>query len=329
MAPTADMRAAFQRRPSFHRVYKPFKGIAKEYAKDGKNVFLWQNLEKEIGEIVPHWQGPDPETGNPGEGDCVGQASAMGSDVLAATDIHDLKQNEKWLAKASVEMVYAGSRIEVGRRDSNGTNYLRGRGGSHGEWAAKFLKEWGVLHRVKYERDGQVLDLSGYDPGRSREYRDAGVPDWLEPIAKEHPVQEYTNPRSGTEALDAVCARHPVIMCSSWAFHSERDAQGFCAPYTGSNQRRGWRTFDIRVQWWHAMVLTGALLEGGRIGGLIQNSHGDWNDGPRPFGIPRGSFFADLEVLDWMVKDWYDCWALGSYKGHEAARIRRTHKLWR
>ena len=299
------------------------KGLAQELAKDGKNVFLWKYLEKEIGEIVPHYQGPDPETGEQGEGDCVGHAGSMCCDVLAASDIHLLGQAEKFVAKTSVEMSYAGGRVEVGK------GQIRGRGGSNGEWQAEFYKNYGVLHRIRYEKDGNSIDLTGYHPGRSRQYRDAGVPDWLEPIAREHPVQEFTGPKTGMEALDAVCAGQPVIICSSYAFHDTRDAQGFCAPYLSTFYRRRWRMFEVRVQWWHAMALTGALLEGGRIGGLIQNSHGDWNSGPRPYDIPRGSFFVDLSTLDLMVRDWYDCWALGSYKGHESSRIRRHHKLWR
>lgn len=317
-APSRRQRKAFQQLPTFYSRFAPFKGASSE----GKNVFLFQNLQKEIGEIVPHWQGPAPEDGAQGEGDCVGQASAMGCDVLAATDIHDLGQREKFVAKASVEMIYAGSRVEIGG------GQIRGRGGSHGEWAAQYLRDYGVLHRLKYAKGDDSIDLTGYHPGRSRKYRDAGVPDWLESIAKEHPVKEYTQPKSGQEALDAVCARQPVLMCSSYAFQDQRDAQGFCMPYLGGGKtRRGWRFVSARIQWWHAMILTGALLEGGRVGGLIQNSHGAWNSGPRPHDIPEGSFFVDLEYLDLMVKDWFDCWALGSYEGHQAAQMR--HKLYR
>ena len=318
---------------TFYQTFGPMKGLARETAKEGKNVFLYENLEEQIGEIVPHWQGPDPESGAPGEGDCVGQAGAMGVDVLAATDIHLQDEPEEWLAKASVEMAYAGSRIEIGRdgrpkENPEKANWIAGRGGSHGGWMARFFNEYGVLHRVVYDdKKGQRLDLSGYDPGRSRKYRDIGVPDWLEEEARQHPVKTVTNPQSGEEALDAVCARQPVIMCSSYAFMDTRDSQGFCKAFGAERGRWGrWS----RYQWWHAMILTGALFEGGRVGGLIQNSHGDWNTGPRPHGIPRGSFFVDLATLDLMVKDWFDCWALGSYKGHETKKIRkRIHKLWR
>jgi hypothetical protein len=241
---------------------------------------------------------------------------------------------EKWKAKASVEMAYVGSRIEIGQQDNpdnpDEDNWLEDRAGSHGEWAARFVNEYGVLHRLKYRRGVNSIDLTGYDPKRSKKYRDEGVPDWLEPIAREHPVREITNVQTGQEALDAVCAGQPVIMCSSYAFHNTRDADGFSTPYLGM----GWKWFKgfgrrwVRLkQWWHAMILTGAILEGNRVGGILQNSHGIWNSGPRPYGMPEGAFAVELDVLDTMVKNWFDCYALSSYKGHSAKRIR--HRLYK
>lgn len=320
--PDRQLTAAIKASPRFHKTYAPLKGIAKE---GRKNVFLYQNLQKEIGNFPPHYQGPAPD-GAEGEGDCIGQSSARGCDVLAASDIHLLGQREKFVAECSVEMNYAGGRVEIG---GLGGGALRGRGGSHGEWQAKYLKQFGVLHRLKYERDGNELDLTGYHPGRSRKYRDVGVPDWLEPIAREHPVEEITNVKTGMEALDAVASGQPVIIGSSYAIKGQRDAQGFALPYLGGSTRRGRWTFnDVRVQWWHAMVLVGAVLEGGRIGGTILNSHGkNWIEGPQPFDLPDGGFNIDLEYLDLMIKDWGDCWALGSYKGHAAKRI-REHLLY-
>jgi hypothetical protein len=320
-------------RKSFHRVFRPFEGVSGEIK---KNVFLYHHLQKELGEIVPHDQSGVREGDRiieQGEGDCVGHAAAMGADILAATNIHLLNKSERFIAKASVEMSYAGSRIEVGRdgrpnENPNQKHYLAGRGGSHGSWAANYLQLYGVLHRKKYTDGTNSIDLTGYSPARSRKYRDEVVPNWLEPFAREHPVLEITNVHSGQEALDAVCAGQPVIICSSYAFQNVRDKDGFCAPYLGS----GWfwmgreRHWGRIVQWWHAMILTGAILEGPRVGGIIQNSHGKWNSGPQPYGMPDGAFGVDLRYLDLMVKDWYDCYALSCYHGHEAKKVR--HKLY-
>lgn len=312
-------------RKHFHNTFAPFKGVSGAIE---KNVFLFRNLQKQIGEIIPHDQSTlrdaDGKVIVRGEGDCVGQAAAMGCDVLAATDIHMIGQREEWRAKASVEMLYAGSRHEIGN------DRLKGDPGSHGQWVARFLNEYGVLHRLPYTDGTNKIDLTGYNADRSREYRDVGVPDWLEPLAKAHPIKEITNVHTGQEALDAICAGQPVIMCSTYAFKNTRDADGFCDPYLGMGwiwSRRRRRRYYGRVrQWWHAMILTGAILEGKRKGGIIQNSHGAWNSGPQPYGMPDGSFGVDEHVLDVMVKDWFDCYAIASYRGHEARRIR--HKLY-
>ena len=312
LPPSRRQRGHNKRAPSFYHKFGPMKGIAK----DGANTYLWRALEREIGEIEPHDQSDGPD--GIGEGDCVGQAAAMGCDVLAAAQIHYLRQPEAWVARASVEAIYWGSRdyaLQVLVPED--VERFKTSSGSSGEWAAEHLKKLGVLHRVRYRSGLNTIDLHGYSPDRSREHMN-DFPDWLEPLAKLHPVREISNVKSGTEALDAVCAGQPVLMCSSYAFPAERDADGFTVPYLGA--------FGIRQQWWHAMILTGAVF-GDRPGGLIQNSHGPWNVGPRPHGIPAGSFFVDLKYIDLMVKDWFDCWALSSYAGHDARRIRK-HLLY-
>lgn len=311
-------------RKHFHNTFLAFNGVSGAI---GKNVFLYDNLKQQIGEIIPHDQrtlrDADGKVIVRGEGDCIGHSAGMGCDVLAATDIHMIGQREAWRAKANVEMLYAGSRVEIGKKG------LAGQAGSHGQWVARFLNEYGVLHRLSYTDGTSSIDLTGYSPERSRLYRDVGVPDWLEPLAQAHPVKEITNVHTGQEALDAVCAGQPVIMCSTYAFSDTRDADGFCKPHL----KMGWiwtkwrgRYWGRVRQWWHAMILTGAILEGDRKGGILQNSHGVWNSGPQPYGMPDGAFGVDLSVLDTMVKDWFDCYALASYRGHEAKRIR--HKLY-
>lgn len=315
-------RAARRPRRRFYDRFPVMRGVG-----DGKNVLLYKNLEKEIGPLVPHYQGPNDKK-EEGEEDCVAQAGGLGCDILAAVNKHMLGKREKFVAKSSVEMNYAGSRVEIGE------NVLEGRGGSHGEWMARYLKEYGVLHRIEYRDGDDYLDLRGYDPARSRQYRDTGVPGWLEPIAKQHPVLEYTNVQTGQEALDAVAAGQPVLICSTYAIKETRDEEGFALPYLEPERLRGvnrwgnWFWFWGRRKWYHCMLLAGALQAGPRKGGVILNSHGEWNSGPQPHGIPDGGFAFDLEYLDLMVQDWYNCYALSAYRGHESKKIHRKIKLY-
>lgn len=290
------------------------RGIA---AKMDQDVLLWRGLEKELGVIVPHDQLGQP--GEEGEGDCCAQAMAMGVDVLTAAEIHYLGEAEIWHAKSSVEAIYWGSRFEIGRPRLSEKDWesFCNFDGAVGEWAALWVQQYGILHRQTYHEGNNEIDLSGYSPARSRSRRSTGVPDWLEPIAKKHPVRGLSNVKSGEEVLDAIVSGQPVILCSSYAFPDIRDKDGFSVPYLG----------PFRKKWYHAMVATGALVKG-RIGAVIQNSHGDWNSGPSPYGGPAGSFAVDVKYLDLMTKDWYDCWAISSYVGHAAAKKHRRHLLY-
>jgi hypothetical protein len=280
------------------------------------DVHLWKNLEKAMGsKYVPHNQIDKDDSES--EGDCLGHATALGCDCLAASDIHFRREPEKWVAKASVEAIYWGSRYEIGRplMDPKDWAQMSKHGGSVGEWAAIFVKEYGVLHRRRYRVGRDAIDLRGYDPGRSRERRSTGVPDWLEPIARQHPVKQISNVKSGLEALDSVVAGNPVVLCSSYAFPEDHDSDGWTTPYLGR----------MRKRWFHAMLLAGFVLVNGERGGVILNSHGDWND--TASGMPTGGIMVKEKYLDMMVKNWYDCWSLAGYVGHQVRNIRK-HLLY-
>lgn len=181
----------------------------------GKRAHLWKLLEIISGQ-------PLEVHGQTHEGDCVGHAYALGADVLAAADIYMRFEPEKWVAKASVEMIYAGSRVQIGKNAIVGD-------GSHGEWAARFLNEYGVIHRLKYGE----YDLRGYDPVRSDKYSRTGVPEPLLEIAKQHPCVTYTKIMTWEQARDALYLGQPVILCSSYAFGRERDSYGFARQLVG------------------------------------------------------------------------------------------------
>jgi hypothetical protein len=275
----------------------------------------------QIGELVPHVQTKDGVH----EGDCIGQGVGLGVDVLAACDKYMQFEPEEWVAKSSVEMIYAGSRNEIG------AGRLAGKAGSYGKWAVKYLKEYGVLHRIPYKVGEFELDLTGYHPSRSKRFRDLGVPDELEGIAREHPVKNYTKILDWRTAFDALYMGQPIILCSSYAFHDVRDKDGFAKPYLGSQRwkktfgRRGYWV-NYRKRWYHCILLAG-FKDDERPGGLLINSWGpDWITGPRTFGQPEGSFWVDAEYLDLMFNEWDSCFALSAYVGHPQKML--NHKLY-
>lgn len=281
------------KRVAFDRGFRRLAGDG-----EGKKALLWKYFEEATGEpLQPHSQ--------PGEGDCVGQTTALCCDVLAATEIEMKYEPEKFVAKASVEACYGGSRMVGGT--------LGWGDGSRGEWAAKFIANYGVLHRLQY---GDT-DLRGYNYKRSNRYGRYGVSDDLLQIAEEHPIATYTQVKSWADARAALYNGQPVIMCSTYAFSSRRDSDGFASQYTG---RR-------RKTWYHCMALVGYDDEYHRPGGLIQNSWGpDWISGPKRHEQPDGSFWAEPGELETMIQDWYDCYAISSYLGHPEKKLK--HRLY-
>lgn len=256
----------------------------------GKRVLLWKFFERLVGSpLIPHDQGG---------GDCVGQAYALGIDVLTSVQIAVARRRHRWVAKAAVEPIYAGSRVEIG----NGK--LRGPG-SNGIWAAKWCKEYGILHRKPYLDGKYDFTTYSFDKGRRWGHKcnrctswGGGIPDDLEPIAKQHPIKTYKKVQAWAEARDAVTNGYPVIICSNIGFHDSRDKDGFVAE---------------KGKWFHCFLLAGIDDLSIRSGGLLINSWGpNWIDGPKRFGQPEGSFWAEPLTLNKMLRQG-DSYAISDY----------------
>jgi hypothetical protein len=282
------------RYPFLHQRLANIKGTGK-----GKRVLLYKLFEQVTGRpLVPHYQTI---------GDCVSHAYGLGVDVLTAVRILMRNKSEQWVAKSATEIIYAGSRIEVG----NGKLY---KDGSRGVWAAEFIRKWGVLLRQSYL--GGEYDYTTYSGGLARTLgaRGAGVPDSLEPLCKLHPVKTCALVNSWEECRDAVANGYPVTMCSNIGFTTRRDRDGFL--------RRG------RRPWYHAMAIIGVDDEYRRSGGLIQNSWGGdiWVSGPKRHEQPDGSFWCDAATIDAAMKQG-DSIALSGYVGYPRQDI-PDYTIW-
>lgn len=262
----------------------------------GRRVFLWGFLERAMKQrLVPHDQGI---------GDCLGQGWGRGIDVLTGVQIYLHGKSERWVAEASTESIYVLSRMEVGNGKIRGD-------GSHGVWAAEAVREYGVLLRQPY-LDGKY-DFTEYSASRARRWAHkcrkcttwgGGLPDELEPLAKEHPVRTTTLITSWEQARDAIANGYPVAICSDQGFGDKnirRDKDGFLEP---------------DGEWFHCMLLAGIDTMSRRQGGLLINSWGpNWVDGPTRWNQPAGSFWAEPDVIDSMLKQ-EDSFALSNYKGY-------------
>lgn len=253
----------------------------------GKKVLLWKLFEQVTGRpLVPHYQTI---------GDCVSHAAGLGIDILTAVRILMQNRPERWVAKAATEIIYAGSRIEIG-------NGRLKKDGSHGVWAAEFIRQWGVLLRQSYLSGAYDFTTYNGQVARSLGKRGMGVPDELEPLCKLHPVKTSAIVSSWEECRDAVANGYPVSMCSDIGFTLKRDRAGFL--------RRS------RRPWYHSMVIIGVDDEYRRPGALVQNSWGAfWASGPKRHGQPDGSFWCDASTIDSAMKQG-DSVAFSGYVGY-------------
>lgn len=251
----------------------------------GPPVLLYRALYA----VQPGWT-----VGRQGIGDCVSWGFAHGADILLAVDFK-LGRSGEWHS-AATEAIYGGSRVEA-----RGKTFAGYSDGSYGAAAAKWLRDWGIVYRQKYD----TIDLSVYSAKLAKEwgaYGAGGKDDGgrLDAIAKSHPIRTIALVTSFVDAAAAIENGFPIPVCSDQGFSETRDSDGFAKP-SGS--------------WAHCMVFVGVRYEP-RPGLLCLNSWGpNWIRGPPwPEDMPAGSFWVDAKVVDRMLGQ-RDSFALSNYEG--------------
>jgi hypothetical protein len=280
-----DQAMAALAQPLFYAAAYPIKDTGA-----GKVVLLYQFLAQHCGGKFPiHKQTI---------GDCVSHGWSLGIDVLQGAEIQ-ASQAGKFPGEEASEIIYAGSRVEIGK----GACGLQD--GSVGAWAAQFVTKYGTIVRGKYGS----LDLTTYNGQTAQKLGapNAGVPDPLEPAVREHPIKTTSLVRGYPEARDAIANGYPVPVCSTVGF----DGQG------GNQTKRDQDGFAKRNgSWPHCMLFAGVDDAFKRPGLLCINSWGTtWITGPRRHEQPEGSFWVDADTVDAMLREG-DSFAVSGYVGY-------------
>lgn len=260
----------------------------------GEDVLLYPALLA----CMPNWR-----RGSQGNvGSCVGWGSSLAVDVLAACDIVWRKESEAWRGRTIEASLYGLSRVEArGQKTNNGGD------GSTGFHAAKAIRDYGCLH-YGVDYGGQRFDQ--HSSQRERDWGRTGLPDVLEPFAKERRCQETTLAVDFDQAAAAISNGYPVVVCSGQGFSMSRDADGFC---------------KAGGVWWHCMTLLG--LRGGKRPGLLcANSWGDSNTVGKhypenmPEAVRNCSFWIDADVCDRMLSG-RDSYVYAGYSGFKPTQL--------
>lgn len=204
--------------------------------------------------------------------------------------------------ETATEVIYALSRVEIGGGRIRGD-------GSVGAWAAKALTDYGTISRKELDK----LGVGGrYSGSRARSWGRSGLPDELEPAARQHLIADMTPVRSFNDLAWHIQNLRVVAVCSNVGFENgrrgvtQRDEQGFAT---------------ARGSWAHCMLFVSVKM-GGRPGALLCNQ---WPKGTvqGPMGdveIPDCSWWVDADTVDRMLRQ-NDSFTGTKYKGYPARRL--------
>jgi hypothetical protein len=238
-----------------------------------EDTFLWRGVYK-VTNKGPPWE-PWIDQGQVGS--CVGAGDANTAMVCLASAIL-AGGNFEW-KPVSAEVIYAGSRVEIGGGKIRGD-------GSVGAWAARWLKEYGVVPMEVVAGH----DLTRYDPARARAWGRTGVPAEVEAVARQFPVKGIALVKTWADVKRAIQQGYPCSVASDQGYVTQRDQHGTCRP-SGT--------------WMHNMSIMGARTHPttGKDQGFLLNSWGpNAHTGPvSPADAPTWGFWADADVIDRMV----------------------------
>lgn len=275
---------------------------------EGKDVFLWQIFDKIAGKPL----GKDIQR----IGDCVSWGFKHFYDITQAVQIDlQLKTLASQLGpdtpefktasdavlfefkECSSEAIYGLSRVEIGGGQIRGD-------GSVGAWAAKALYRFGGISRAYLQSKGLNPN---YDPQRAKDWGYRGLPDEMEPEAKEHGLMaEMSLVTDARSAAFHIQNGRPVPVCSNVGFengqngYTERDSRGFARP---------------RGRWDHCMCFIGVRWNPFGLA-LLNQWPLEVTYGPKwPDHLPDNVWWVDESTCNTMLGQ-RDSWTGDKVKGY-------------
>lgn len=258
------------------------------------------NLGHALLKCSPSWK-----RGSQPIGSCVGWGWAMCVDVLAACDIVLRKEPEVWGGRTIEASIYGPSRVEMRGQSRN-----LGGDGSTGFHAAKAVRDMGTLHYG--QQYGSITFDRQFTGTQERAWGRDGMPDELEPYAKQRRCSEVTLVTSFADCAKALSNGYPIAFCSMRGFSMRFVDRGSLGG--------GW--LSPAGSWAHCMM--GVAVRHDRPAILVANSWGNCYSGavdeklPEPF--QRTSGWVDADVIDSMCRG-RDSYAVAGFAGFKPTAL--------
>jgi hypothetical protein len=247
---------------------------------NGKRVVFWDYTLKLFGSHIP--------TFTQLIGDCVSQGAANIVQYLEVTEIMRLKQPERY-RPIFQPYIYGISRVQIGKKQLGNSD------GSLGIWAAKGVKEYGVIA-------ADEKGVPSYSADVAKSWGRSGPPTNFITEGKKHLIQTVAKVNSYDMVRDAIVNGYGVTVASNRGFKMQGVA----------NRGKLWGVPS--GQWLHQMALIGADDDRARPGCYCLNSWGPNAHGRPADDAPAGGFWVDAEVIDSMVRQ-DDSWAFSQFNG--------------
>jgi hypothetical protein len=253
--------------------------IAGDRDNSGRNVRLWEFAR--LANSGAHLPNTPQEVG-----DCVSWGAANAVNYLQAIQIYFEGKTHQF-RKIFPPYIYGTSRVQIGKGRIRGD-------GSVGAWAAKAVKEFGVL----------PVDAEGvpeYSGKVARDWGRNGPPQKFLTEGKKHLVQDVAQVESAAQMRDAICNGYPVTIASNFGTKT-------------ISQRDGRQVAKWNGSWAHQMCVIGYDGTGSQAYFYVLNSWGP-NAHPKPLqDEPPGGFWITFEDADRIARQ-DDSWAFSSFAG--------------
>jgi len=258
-----------------------------------KTIILSSYLIK----AFPNWN-----SGYQGIGDCMSWSAAHNVDVLMGVQVFLQNLSEEIVAQVCSETQYGFMRVEVyGQINRSGD-------GAYGGNAAKSILKFGTLHRLEYMNN--KYDFRIYSGSRAKLYGRIGVPDDLEPIAREHIVQDTTLVKDFDTAAKFIMNGYPISNAASYnPVPNSRDKNGYGQRYSTYAHAMNY----IGVRW----EPNPALLKTNTGWGPVSGEH--WPDNLNQ-NIKKCSWWEDADRCDKVLKE-NDSFVYSQYRGFKAQKL--------